>query len=68
MKTLEGKARGHAAGSGDDVGASLRDAANATCGATVVGRDAFQVAAEIQQRGGGAAQLDRIINRPTGGK
>jgi len=46
-----------------DDGEFLRNAAAATCGARVAGRDAFQVHDEIERNGGPEKQLDRIIQR-----
>lgn len=52
----------------DDTGEILRQRANESCGAHVVGRDLFQVADEIHSLGGAGKQLDRIINRTRGDK
>lgn len=50
----------------DDTGEIMRQRCNESCGAHVVGRDAFQVNDEIQSRGGPEKQLDRIIKRTRG--
>ena len=46
-----------------DDGESIRNAAAATCGALVAGRDAFQVHDEIERTGGPEKQLDRILKK-----
>jgi len=76
VKSLTNKALGHPSES-EDVGAFLRDAANRACGVVVTGRDAFEVAREVQQLGerqldkiiGDASrQLDEVLGRTGGGK